>query len=109
MCVYFIMMIVYIFDVWGIDFTGPFPKSFGNEYILVAMDYVSKWVEAMPYRSNDSKVVVKFLKEHILSHFSIPRAIISDRKTHFCNRIFTISAMSSSLAPMKRLVHYEHR
>jgi len=38
--------VVEIFDVWGIDFMGPFPSSFGNEYILLAVDYVSKWVEA---------------------------------------------------------------
>jgi hypothetical protein len=37
-----------IFDVWGIDFMGPFPNSEGCEYILVAVDYVSKWVEALP-------------------------------------------------------------
>ena len=35
-----------IFDVWGIDFMGPFPSSFGNLYILLAVDYVSKWIEA---------------------------------------------------------------
>ena len=37
-----------LFDVWGIDYMEPFPKSQGYEYIMVAMDYVSKWVEAMP-------------------------------------------------------------
>ena len=68
---------------------GLFPKSFGNEYILVAVDYVSKWIEAIPCKSNDSKIVVKFLKEHILSRFGISKAIISDRGTHFCNRSFT--------------------
>ena len=51
-----------LFDVWGIDFMGPFPNSFGNQYILVVVDYVSKWVEIIPCKSNDNKVVVKFLK-----------------------------------------------
>jgi hypothetical protein len=46
---------VEIFDVWGIDFMGPFQKSQDCEYILVAMDYVSKWVEALPCISADSK------------------------------------------------------
>ena len=41
------IMVVQIFDVWGIDFMGPFPPSFGNLYILLAVDYVSKWVEAV--------------------------------------------------------------
>jgi len=79
---------VEIFDVWGIDFVGPFPSSFGNQYILVAVDYVSKWVEAIPTRTNDNKVVIKFLKENIFSHFGTPHAIISDNGTHFCNRAF---------------------
>ena len=56
-----------IFDVWGIDFMGPFPKSYGNEYILVAVDYVSKWVEAVALPTNDARVVIKFLKKNIFS------------------------------------------
>ena len=62
---------------------GPFPNSFGNQYILVVVDYVSKWVEAIPSRTDDNKVVIKFLKENIFSRFGTPRAIISDNGTHF--------------------------
>nr|GEU59968.1 hypothetical protein [Tanacetum cinerariifolium] len=51
-----------IFDVWGIDFMGPFLSSKGNKYILVAVDYLSKWVEAKALPTNDARVVVKFLK-----------------------------------------------
>nr|GEW06161.1 reverse transcriptase domain-containing protein [Tanacetum cinerariifolium] len=51
-----------IFDVWGIDFMGPFSSSKGNKYILVAVDYLSKWVEAKALPKNDSRVVCKFLK-----------------------------------------------
>ena len=50
-----------IFDVWGIDFMGPFPSSLGYKYILVMADYVSKWVEAMPTLKNDARVVKKML------------------------------------------------
>ncbi|BBN70425.1 hypothetical protein Prudu_1472S000500, partial [Prunus dulcis] len=52
------ILIIDIFDVWGIDFMGPFPTSYGFEYILVAVDYVSKWVEAIATRTNDAKVVI---------------------------------------------------
>ncbi|RVW63985.1 Retrovirus-related Pol polyprotein from transposon 297 [Vitis vinifera] len=67
---------------------GTFPMSFGHSYILVGVDYVSKWVEAIPCRTNDHKVVLKFLKENIFSRFGVPKAIISDGGTHFCNKPF---------------------
>ena len=76
-----------VFDVWGIDFMGPFPSSQGNKFILVAVDYVSKWVEAQAFPSCDARVVVKFLKK-LFSRFGTPRVIISDRGTHFCNSQF---------------------
>ncbi|GJX77901.1 reverse transcriptase domain-containing protein [Tanacetum coccineum] len=76
-----------IFDIWGIDFMGPFPSSKGNKYILVAVDYLSKWVEAKALPTNDARVVVKILKS-LFARFGTPRAIISDRGTHFCNDQF---------------------
>ncbi|GJV86599.1 reverse transcriptase domain-containing protein [Tanacetum coccineum] len=60
----------------------------GNKYILVAVDYLSKWVEAKALPTNDARVVCKFLKT-LFSRFGAPRAIISDRGTHFCNDQFT--------------------
>ena len=56
-----LILVVEIFDVWGIDFMGPFPPSFGHEYILMAVDYVSKWIEAIATRTNGHKVVMKFV------------------------------------------------
>jgi len=82
------IIVIEIFDCWGIDFMGPFPPSFGFLYKLVAVDYVSKWIEAIPSQNNDHKTVIKFLKENILSRFGIPRAMISDGGTHFCNMPF---------------------
>nr|GEZ55838.1 reverse transcriptase domain-containing protein [Tanacetum cinerariifolium] len=76
-----------IFDVWGIDFMGPFPSSKGNKYIFIVVDYLSKWVEAKALPTNDARVVVKFLKS-LFSRFGTPKAIISNRGTHFCNDQF---------------------
>ncbi|XP_075091893.1 uncharacterized protein LOC107830111 [Nicotiana tabacum] len=79
---------VEVFDVWRIDFMGPFVSSYNNKYILVAVDYVSKWVEAMALPTNDAKAVISFLRKNIFTRFGTPRAIISDGGTHFCNRAF---------------------
>nr|GEX02840.1 reverse transcriptase domain-containing protein [Tanacetum cinerariifolium] len=62
-------------------------KISGNKYILVAVDYLSKWVEAKALPKNDARVVCKFLK-NLFARFGTPRAIISDRGTHFCNEQF---------------------
>ncbi|GJW78434.1 reverse transcriptase domain-containing protein [Tanacetum coccineum] len=77
-----------LFDVWGIDFMGPFLSSRGNKYIHVAADYLSKWVKAKALPTNDARVVCKFLKS-LFARFGTPRAIISDHGTHFCNDQFS--------------------
>nr|GEV88815.1 reverse transcriptase domain-containing protein [Tanacetum cinerariifolium] len=73
-----VIQVCEIFDVWGIDFMRPFPSSRGNRYILVVVDYLSKWVEAKALPTNDARVVVKFLKS-LFTQFGTPRAIISDQ------------------------------
>nr|GFC32823.1 hypothetical protein [Tanacetum cinerariifolium] len=83
---------------WFVDFAnyhagnfivkGPFPSSRGNKYILVAVDYLSKWVEAKALPTNDARVVCKFLKS-LFTRFGLPRAITSDRGTYFCNDQFS--------------------
>nr|GEW21639.1 reverse transcriptase domain-containing protein [Tanacetum cinerariifolium] len=69
-----------IFDVWGIDFMGPFSYSRGNKYILVAVDYLSKWVEAKALLTNDARVVCKFLK-NLFARFGTlePLSVIEER------------------------------
>nr|GEV31101.1 reverse transcriptase domain-containing protein [Tanacetum cinerariifolium] len=73
-----VIQVCEIFDVWGIDFMRPFPSSRRNRYILVAVDYLSKWVESKALLTNDARVVVKFLKS-LFARFRTPGAIISDR------------------------------
>ncbi|CAN6721003.1 unnamed protein product [Malus baccata var. baccata] len=76
------ILIIEIFDVWGIDFMEPFPSSNGFLYILLAADYVSKWVEANATKTNDLKVVSDFIKSNIFARFGIPRAIISHGRSN---------------------------
>ena len=77
------ILVIEIFDVWGIDFMGEFVSSNWMKYILVAVDYVSKWVEAVALSNNEGKSVTAFL-----SRFGTPRGIISDRGSHFYNKLF---------------------
>ncbi|XP_068344181.1 uncharacterized protein [Pyrus communis] len=80
-----------LLSIEGIDFMGPFPSSYGFNYILLAVVYVSKWVGAKATRTNDSKVVADFVKTNIFSRFGMLRELISDEGSHFCNQ--TIEAL----------------
>jgi hypothetical protein len=67
-----------LFDVWRIDFMGPFKNSHGFEHILVMVDYVSKWVEAMPCRKASTEESITMIKSMIFPRFGTPRILISD-------------------------------
>lgn len=75
-----------VFDVWRINFIGPFLNSHGHKFIFFAMDYISRWVEAQSLPSSDARVVLWFL--NIFSRFGALWAIIRDRGAHFCNSQF---------------------
>jgi hypothetical protein len=77
-----------LFDVWGIDFMGPFKNSCRYEYILVMVDYVSKWVEAMPCRKAPMEESITMIKNVMFPHFGTPRILISDGGTHFTRKNF---------------------
>nr|GEX47532.1 reverse transcriptase domain-containing protein [Tanacetum cinerariifolium] len=77
-----------IFDVWGVNFMDLFPSSRGNKYMLMAVDYLSKWVEAKALPTNDARVICKFLKS-FFARFGTPCVVISDHGTHFYNDQFT--------------------
>ena len=67
---------------------GPFPPSFGNLYILLTVEYVSKRAEVIVCPRNDTSTIVGFIQRNILSRFGAPRTIISDEGTHFANKLF---------------------
>ena len=103
------ILVVQIFYVWEIDFIGPFPLSFGNIYILLAVDYVSKWVEATTYPINDAITVVRFIqKKNILSRFGVPRTIISDEGSHFANKVFAKLMCRYGIKHMMGLTYHPH-
>ena len=72
----------------GIDFMRPFPPSFGSLYILLTVDYVSKWVEAIACPRNDANTVVGFIQRNILSRYGVLRTVISDEESHVENKLF---------------------
>jgi hypothetical protein len=76
-----------LFDAWGIDFMGPFKNSHGFEHILVMVDYVSKWVEAMPCRKASTEESIAMIKSMIFPCFGTLRILIRDRGTHFTGKI----------------------
>ncbi|CAN1285112.1 Transposon Tf2-6 polyprotein [Linum perenne] len=72
------------FAQWGMDILGPFPEASGKrKYLIVAIDYFTKWIEAEATASITAKQVEKFTFKHIISRFSIPHSIICDHGTQF--------------------------
>ncbi|KAM1643188.1 hypothetical protein ACFX2K_013023 [Malus domestica] len=77
------------FDAWGLDVVGPITlkSSAGEAYILAATDYFSKWAEAIPLKEVKKETVVRFIKEHIIHRYGVPRYIITDNGKQFSNRL----------------------
>jgi hypothetical protein len=77
-----------ILVVWRIDFMGPFPNSEDCEYILVVVDYVSKWVEPLPCRATVAMHSKRMFHKVIFPRYGVPRIVISDGGSHFIDRTF---------------------
>ncbi|RDX71722.1 Pro-Pol polyprotein, partial [Mucuna pruriens] len=84
-----------VFDMWGIDFMGPFPISKGNSYILLAVDYVSRWVEVKATKTNDEKIWV-------------PRALISDQGSHHYNKTMSTLLEKYGVTHRVAIAYYPH-
>ncbi|MCO5598133.1 hypothetical protein L7F22_052225 [Adiantum nelumboides] len=83
------MMGARAFAKWGIDFVGPCPPAYKShaQYIIVATDYLTKWVEAKATTRNDAKTTAQFLYENIFTRYGLPIQIVSDRGTRFINEV----------------------
>lgn len=79
------------FRSWAMDVIGMIypPSSRGHRYILVATDYFTKWVEAVPLKEVDQAAIIKFLNEHIIRRFGIPESIVSDQAQYFVGKDVT--------------------
>ena len=91
------------FEIWAIDFIGPFPipsKRLGARYIIIAVEYVTKWAEAEPIDTCSSEVAANFIYENIITQFGCPLTLISDQGTHFINK--TIKNLTDQF-------HIDHR
>lgn len=83
-------LVVYVgpFSKWGTDFMTYNPHSSGlHGYIIVAVDYFTKWVEAMPTFNNIGQTTTYFFFNHVISWFGVPKAIVKDHGSHFCNHM----------------------
>ena len=80
------------FSVWGIDVIGRIASkaSNGHKYILVAIDYFTKWVEAASYSVLKAKHVARFIENNIIYRYGLPQKIISDNGSHFKGKVRTI-------------------
>ena len=81
------------FETWEIDFVGPFPKQgrrTGARYIIIAVEYVTKCVEAEPMPSCTKEVVEKFIYKNIITRFGCLVTLISDQGSHFINQTIQI-------------------
>ncbi|KAL0449021.1 UNVERIFIED_CONTAM: hypothetical protein Slati_1458500 [Sesamum latifolium] len=75
------------FDQWGMDLVGPFPQATGQrKFLIIAVDYFTKWVEAEPLAKITEKEVIEFLWKNILCRFDIPRTLVSDNGTQFSGK-----------------------
>ena len=96
------------FRGWGIDLIGQIfpPSSRGHKFILVATDYFTMWVEAIPLKTVTSKNMVDFVREHIVYHFGIPLTITPDQETMFTSKEFKYFAASMGIKLLNSSPYY---
>lgn len=85
---------------------GTLPPSFGFHYILVVVDYISKWVEAKATWLDDAKIAIEFLQTNIFFRYVVPKALISGQRLHFCNRavVQVLNIMASGITRRPHII-----
>ena len=97
-----------LFQGWGIDLIGQIfsPSSKGHKFILVATNYFTKWVEAIPLKTVTSKNMIDFVREHIVYRFGIPQTIITDQGIMFTSKEFGDFAASMGIKLLNSSPYY---
>jgi hypothetical protein len=99
------------FQKWGLDFIGPIKSTnhyYGNRYILVAIDYATKWVEARTLHTN-THVTMKFLYDHIITQFGCPFTIVTNQGTHFIKNVICYLTNQFILRHTNCTIYYPQR
>eukprot|EP00253_Pinus_taeda_P007648 PITA_07648 len=101
------VIVVGPFAKWGIDFMTCNPTSAGGHgYIIVTVDYFTKWAEAMPTLNNNDEMDALLFFNHVVSRFSVPQAIVTDHGSHFCNHMMVELAAKLGMSHNRSTSYY---
>jgi len=93
---------------WGIEFMTCNPTSAGGHgYIIIVVDYFTKWAEVMPKLNNSGETTALFFFNHVVGRFCVPQAIVTDNGSHFCNHIMVELTTKLGLSHYNSTPYYQ--